>query len=53
MNKSIYCICIESFNVLLQFLQIMVRKRQIFEKNYTLVFIEMNNEDLQHCWISR
>ena len=51
LNKFICCICIKSFSVFLYFLQIIVRKRK-YLKSYTLVFIKMNNEDLQHWYYS-
>ena len=53
LNKSIYCICIKSFNIFLYVLQIIVIKWKIsYLKNYTLVFNKMNNEDLQHwCYV--
>ena len=44
-----YCFSIQSFNVFLSFLGIIDKKGQIFLKNDTLVFIKMNDEDLQHC----
>ena len=48
LNKSIYCIYIKSFNVFSSFLQIFVRGHKIC-KNYTLLFIKINDEGLEHC----
>ena len=36
-------------NTFLQFLLIIIRKQNNYLENYTLKFIELNNEDLQHC----
>ena len=43
LNTSIYCNYIESFNDFYNFYKLWENKKYL--KNYTLVFIEINNED--------
>ena len=36
-NKCIYCICMESFKVFIEFSQIIIRKRKLFKKLHDTV----------------